>query len=192
MAAEEVDKIGAFFEQYLIPFIDTRRIAVADGGTSTGVMEAIGVTRRRLEARFPLIGVVVEALVRRKPEVLQKDHSHFVLTPGSEWGDEVPWLGALAGTLAGEAPSLTILVNGGSIAWQDLALSVEANRPVLVADGSGRTADQISQTNSGISGDPRAADLLKSRLVSVANPFSHPEQFMRKLENIFDSTPNDQ
>jgi hypothetical protein len=48
--------------------------------------------------------------------MLQKDHTHFILTPGSDWGDEAPWLSRLASVLAGDAPSLTLLINGGAIA----------------------------------------------------------------------------
>jgi hypothetical protein len=182
MSAEEIDHIQAFFEHTLVPFIDRNHIAVIDGGTNAGIMEAIGSVRSRLEAGFPLIGVLVEALARRTPDMLQKDHTHFLLVPGSDWGDEAPWLGALAGELAGEAPSLTILVNGGEIAWQDASASVEAKRPILVAEGSGRTADKISQAHLGLSLEARAVRLLESRLVAVVNPYTQPGQFIQKIK----------
>jgi hypothetical protein len=188
MSADAIRQIRTFFEQFLVPFIESHRIAAIDGGTNTGIMEAIGVTRARLGASFPLIGVLVEALARQTPSLLQTDHTHFVLTPGSAWGDEVPWLGALAGILAGTAPALTLLVNGGEIAWQDAALSVDAKRPVLVADGSGRTADKISQGITTGSLDPRVVKLIRSGLVTVGNPFTQPEQFIKRIEAVFASS----
>jgi hypothetical protein len=185
MSAEEIDRIQTFFERTLVPFVDRNQIAVIDGGTNAGIMEAIGSVRSRLEAGFPLIGVLVEALARRTPGILQKDHTHFLLVPGSDWGDEVSWIGALAGEIAGNAPSLTLLVNGGEIAWQDAALSVEAKRPLMVVDGTGRTADIISRTYAGQSQDARAVELLKSQMVLIANPFQQPGQFMQRIESIY-------
>jgi len=188
MSEELTGQVQAFFEHHLVSFLESHGIVTIDGGTNAGVMQAIGASRAHLNASFPLVGVLVEALVRQTPGILQKDHTHFVLTPGSNWGDEVPWLGGLASILAGNAPALTLLVNGGEIAWQDAVLSVEARRPVLVADGSGRTADTISQGFTSGSLDPRMVKLIRSGLVSVANPFTQPEQFMRRIEAVFTSS----
>ncbi len=185
MDAENIAAIREFFENHLVPFIDNHQLAVLDGGTNAGIMEAIGTARRHLSARFPLIGVLVETLARLTPGILQKDHTHFVFTPGSDWGDETPWLGNLAGAIAGRSRSLTVLVNGGEIAWRDAAASIAAGRPVLVAEGSGRTADKISRTQSGRSQNLRAAKLIKSRLVIVENPFTQPDRFMSRLRDIF-------
>ena len=186
MSPAAVGKISAFFEDLLIPFIEAHQIAVLDGGTNTGVMEAIGSARTRLAAAFPLIGVLVEKLARETPGMLQKDHTHFVLTPGSKWGEEVPWLSRLASAVAGGAPSLTLLINGGDIAWQDAAESVAASRPVLVAEGTGRTADDIARTSTGQSLDPRAVKLLKSQLVFVTNPYTQPDLFVSRMKDIYD------
>jgi hypothetical protein len=69
--------------------------------------------------------------------VLEAHHTHFVLTPGSEWGDESIWISRLATALASTQPSVSVLINGGEIAYQDLAHSVEQLRPVIVIEGSG-------------------------------------------------------
>ena len=69
-----------------------------------------------LHAQYPMIGLLVEKLASQAPDMLQKDHTHFILTPGSDWGEEAPWLSRLASVLAGDAPSLTLLINGGAIA----------------------------------------------------------------------------
>ena len=186
MPPELTYRISTYFEHELVPFIEAHRIAVVDGGTSAGVMEAMGKARAGATAHFPLIGVVVEKLLEREAGLLQEDHTHFLLTPGSDWGDEVPWLSRLATALAGRAPSLTMLINGGEIAWKDAMESISAGRSVLVVEGTGRAADQISQTSSGLSNDRRAVQLLKSKLVAIGNPYKQPEQFRQRLKDVFE------
>ena len=47
---------------------------------------------------------------------LELNHSHFVMVPGDEWGDESNWIAQVADTVAGDMASVTLLVNGGEIA----------------------------------------------------------------------------
>ena len=75
---------------------------------------------------------------------LEPHHTHFVLVPGKAWGDEAPWIARVANELSYKAPSVTILINGGKIAWLDVTSSVKARRPVVVLAGSGRTADTLA------------------------------------------------
>jgi len=185
MSAETSTQVGEVFGHLLVPFIEKNGLAVIDGGTSSGIMEIAGVARTTRRAVFPLIGVLPEALVPERAGLLQKDHTHFLLTPGHAWGDEVTWISALATALSGPAASLTLLVNGGEIAWRDAAASVAAGRPVLVADGSGRTADEIARTATHHALDPRAVELLKSHLVTISNPFTRPEEFMDAVRSAF-------
>jgi hypothetical protein len=77
-------------------------------------------------------------------EVLEPHHTHFLLVPGDRWGDESPWIARVATLLAGEAPSVTVLVHGGEISRQDVAHSLAAGRPVLVIAGTGRLADELA------------------------------------------------
>ena len=74
---------------------------------------------------------------------LDPNHTHFVLVPGSKWGDESPWIAKLATVLSGGNPSLTILVNGGEISRLDVENSLVTDRPVLALKGSGRLADEL-------------------------------------------------
>ncbi len=77
-------------------------------------------------------------------EVLEPHHSYFLLVPGDHWGDESPWIARVATLLAGEAPSVTVLVHGGEISRQDVAHSLATGRPVLVIAGTGRLADELA------------------------------------------------
>jgi SLOG in TRPM, prokaryote len=150
---------------------------IVDGGTDAGVMRLIGRARAEATVGVPLVGVVVGALAALPGEpvvgsmaALEPWHTHFVLVPGSRWGEEAPWIARVAGAVADGCPSVTVLVNGGEVAWSDVAESVAAGRRVLVVAGTGRTADAIAVVASGESGDVRAAALVGSGLVEVVGP----------------------
>jgi TRPM family ion channel len=193
MTEQQTAATAAVFKQIIVPFVEGHGLAVVDGGTDYGVMQAIGGARAALNASFPLIGVVVEAIVRRKtaecgyfpPDLLEPNHSHFVFTPGSSWGDEAPFISRLATQLAGGEASLTLLINGGDIALEDAAYSVEAGRSVLVFEGSGRTADAIAQTTTGHRVDRRALKLVTTGLVRVVNPYREPDRLRAELDKHF-------
>ena len=135
--------------------------AVVDGGTDTGTMRLLGRARSR-SGSFPLVGVAVEALAA---DQLEPNHTHAVLVPGAEWGDEVPWLARVADLLASGAPTLTVVANGGDIALEDAAASVASGRAVLALDGSGRSADELAAAARGGPARQRASEVAASGLV---------------------------
>ncbi|MFT7834979.1 hypothetical protein Q5530_02360 [Saccharothrix sp. BKS2] len=147
----------------LVPLLDARDAVVLDGGTDSGVMRAAGRARAAAGGRFPLVGVVVAELAGAV--VPEPHHTHLVLVPGRRWGDEAPWLADLADVVAGAAPSLTVLANGGAVAWEDAEHSVRRGRPLAVLRGTGRTADEIAAGGEG-----RAAELAGSALTTVIEP----------------------
>jgi hypothetical protein len=98
---------------------------------------------------------------------LEPHHSHVVLVPGTAWGDEAPWLAAVADALADGRPSLTVVVNGGEITYADAAASIVRGRPVVVLAGTGRTADAIADARAGRAADPRAEEIAASPLTRV-------------------------
>src|SRR4051812_42329241 len=121
----------------VLPVVVGLRAAVVDGGTDAGVMRALGRARHRCDEDFPLIGVAAEGTVRlpgagpsrEGAAGVEPHHSHVLLVPGAGWGDEAPWISAVAGILADGRPSVTLLVNGGATAFDDAAHSLEAGRP---------------------------------------------------------------
>ena len=100
---------------------------------------------------------------------LDAHHTHFVLVPGAEWGAESPWIAQVGTELAGGLPSVTVLVNGGEIAYADVEHSLRAGRPVLAIAGSGRTADELSSAVRGVPADERAVRLAASGLVRAVD-----------------------
>jgi hypothetical protein len=94
-------------------------------------------------------------------------HTHLLLVPGTEWGDEAPWIVDVADAVAGDRPSVTLLINGGEIAYDDADRSLDRGRPVVVLAGTGRTADAIADAAAGRSGDARGRRIARSGLTRI-------------------------
>jgi hypothetical protein len=185
MSEEQIAQTQAFFADWVAPFVIEKKLAVVDGGTDSGIMKAMGLARTKHNADFPLVGVAVETLLREEPWLVEQNHSHLLTTPGADWGDEVALLSRTATIIAGGKPSMTVLFNGGQITWRDAEASINENRPVLVAEGSGRAADDISQTQTGMKIDMRAIKLIQTGLIRIANPYTDPQKFMTHLKNSY-------
>ena len=164
----------------LVPAVEQAGAVLVDGGTDVGIMRLAGRARTQAWARFPQIGVVAEGTVRwpghpptrEDAADLEPHHTHITAVPGDQWGDEAPWLSTIASALAGRAPSVTVLANGGTIAYDDVHESLAAARPVLVLSGTGRTADDITTARKSQPADPRALEAAASPLLTTvpANP----------------------
>jgi hypothetical protein len=82
---------------------------------------------------------------KRDAGPLDPNHTHFILVPGDNWGDESIWISKVATQLAGDLPSIAVLLNGGMIARdQDVPNNLKAGRMVLVIEGTGRAADDFA------------------------------------------------
>lgn len=154
MTAESLQRLSNVFEEVLAPLAERLRLAVLDGGTDAGVIQMMGQARHAVGGSFRLLGVAPSSKVKL-PQLpnsgmsdtgkdLEPNHTDFCLVPGEAWGSESPWLAGLASTLAGNLPSLTVLINGGQIALVDLKANLATGRPAIVLSGSGRLADAIA------------------------------------------------
>lgn len=123
---------------------------VVDGGTQAGIMTEMGAQRKKNGFTFPLVGIVFDALLmKEEPDsILDPNHTHFILIPGDDWGDESAWISKIATVVAGDRKSVTVLVNGGTISRADVEYSLMANRPTAVIRGTGRLADEITLTGN--------------------------------------------
>src|SRR5512138_2000635 len=129
------------------------------GGTDIGVMAEIGKIRSQNSYKFPLVGVTPEELVTwpggpsktkflglgKKRWQLEPHYSHFILVPGSQFGDESLWIGDTAVLLSKGQRSVTILINGGEVSRKDVQLSLENGRPVIALSRTGRLADELAR-----------------------------------------------
>jgi TRPM family ion channel len=159
----------------VVPVVTEHAAVVVDGGTDFGVMRAIGRVRSATGGGFVLVGVAARGTVVESASAsaikgaarLEAHHTHVVLVPGTSWGDESPWLDQVADVVAGSAPSVTVLFNGGEISYDDVSRSLDNGRPVVVLAGTGRTADAIAAAAAGCEGDPRARRIAGSELIRV-------------------------
>jgi hypothetical protein len=135
------------------------RAVVICGGTDMGVMAEIGQIKSQNGYKFALIGVAPEELVtwsggprstkflwwgkQRWP--LESHYSHFILVPGSRFGDESLWIVDTATILSKDHQSVTILINGGEVSRKDIELSLKNGRPVIALSRTGRLADELAR-----------------------------------------------
>ena len=170
----DLRRLRSLFVQVLAPLAEKLGASVVDGGTDCGVMQMMGQARAQIAATFSLIGVTPVGKVALPEQIpseevtpLEPHHSHFVLIPGSNWGDESPWLANVASVLANGAPSITVLVNGGEISKKDVSENIKVNRPVVAVAGSGRLADTLAATLRGEETDEQMRELVASGLVQA-------------------------
>ena len=170
-----LDTLDHVLRTAVLPLLDAYDAVAVDGGTDSGVMRVIGRARDAAGHRFPLVGVAAEGTVvapgapagHTDPAELEPHHTHVVLVPGDEWGDESPWLAEVADAVADGAPSVTVVVNGGEITFTDALASLDRGRPVVVLAGTGRAADEIAAAREGPGPGCRAVTIAASRLAHV-------------------------
>ena len=162
-----------------------------DGGTDAGLMSLMGQARREEAGTRPLIGVAVQSLVtwpggptEGDRFLLEANHSHFLLVPGTKWGDEARWLAEAGTVLSHGHGSLTVLVNGGDVSWLDAEYSVKARRQVLAITGTGRTADELGISQQVGSGDGRAGPLVNSGLIKLIDIQQEPERIIGLIREL--------
>jgi hypothetical protein len=127
-----------------------RRIAVGDGGTQAGIMEAAGHARRASNNAFPLIGVAPAGEVPpRGTTPIDPNHSDVVAVDNpsapskDSWGSETDTMYWLFAKLAEGRPSVAIVANGGGITLTEVEANVRAGRHIILIEGSGRAADAL-------------------------------------------------
>jgi hypothetical protein len=173
----------------LAPHLDALGATLIDGGTAFGVMALMGRARARTGARFPLLGIaprgmVVLAAAAADPAdgtekvPLDPDHTHFILVPGDRWGEESPWISAVADRLAGARGSLMLVAGGGEITRLDVMHRLRAGGPVLTLAGSGGTADDLA--------DPRSEQLAERRREGAAAVDLDADETARDLIEVLD------
>ncbi len=150
----DIPGLAELIQDGLARFAHERGVVIVTGGTASGVMALLGAARARIGGRFPLLGVDPDALVsytgHLEPQVaaLEPHHTHFVLTEGDRFGAESDWLAQVALTIAGETGrALAVIINGGEIVKQEAHARAIGPlfMPLLVLEGSGRTADALAE-----------------------------------------------
>jgi hypothetical protein len=126
---------------------------IIDGGIQSGVMAMMGEALAAHPGAYQLLGIAPAGKITYSGgptdadagdgAPLEPNHSHFVLVESDEWGGETGKMVELA--RAFNAPIVAILVNGGAIAQDEAWQSVRNGWQLLVIEGSGRLADELSE-----------------------------------------------
>ena len=146
------DHLATLFADGVTPVAAELGALIIDGGTQSGVMAMMGEAVARSPGTFQLLGIAPKGKITH-PEIagasavsdgapLEPNHSHFVLVESAEWGGETGKMLEIA--RAFKAPIVAILVNGGAIAADEALRSVRNGWQLLVVEGSGRFADELS------------------------------------------------
>lgn len=173
LSRSDLIKVRSLFVKVLAPLAEVLGATVVDGGTDSGIMRMMGRARQKTRSGFPLVGVAPIGVVTLPDQPppdpdsapLEPNHTHFILTPGNAWGDESVWLAHTASVIAGDEPSITVLINGGEVTWADASEAVREGRPLIAIAGSGRTADILATSLEGKFTDERARRIVASGLL---------------------------
>ncbi|HEY5729904.1 MAG TPA: hypothetical protein VIS72_07620 [Anaerolineales bacterium] len=175
----------------IVGIADNLNAVVICGGTDMGVMAEIGQIRWKSGYTFPLVGIAPEKLVTwddgphstkflwwgEKRWQLEPHYSSFILVPGSQFGDESPWIVDTATIVSKGHRSVTILINGGEVSRKDIELSLEMDRPVIALSRTGRLADEIARQPN------------RHELITIA-PATAEQRIIEVVQNILATTKN--
>jgi hypothetical protein len=187
--------IKSFVDEGLAHFAHAYDVAIIDGGTHTGIMAMIGRARSAHHLEFPLIGVLPEVLGHIPGHVRQQEqadldpfHTHFVFTGGERFGDESNMMAGIGWALGGQRPAraLSVIINGGEIVKREAHARAVGpwQMPLLVLQGSGRTADALAGARAG-SEDVLLADTLEQGTVSFVSVDDGVDALWAYLETFF-------
>jgi hypothetical protein len=163
-------------------------ITLVTGGTNAGIFALLGEGLAKWGRSAPCIGVAVADLVRwpidpAGGESLEPHHSHFVLIPGENWGDETMTMYDLVASLSHICPSLAIFAGGGEITKREMEVNVEQEREMILLAGSGRTTDTvIGALDTG--DDSRLAEIAQKGKIIPFNIESQPSALSKLIRHI--------
>jgi len=167
------DALRDVFAGCLSPLVQQLGAAIVDGGTESGVMRLIGRARAAAGHDYPLVGVAAAGTIGSpggavgSTAPIDPDHSHLVIVPGERWGDESPWLKAVAVAIARDRGRVALLVNGGRVAHDEAMDFAASGIPVVVVAGSGRAADTLAARLERERGEDGLAGMIRVELVDV-------------------------
>jgi SLOG in TRPM, prokaryote len=145
------------------------RLAVGDGGTQAGLMEAAGLARLASGNRFLLLGVAPAPDITLTDEAgktpVDPNHHAIVAVENSSWaqaqrrhgwtpaagywGSETETMYVIFERLARGRRSVTLVANGGAITLDEVEQNLKQRRSMIVVAGSGRAADAIVSVLEG-------------------------------------------
>jgi hypothetical protein len=203
MSSEVRSRVLSLLEAFALLANDGLRLAVGDGGTQAGIMEAAGLARRATGGAFALIGVAPAPAVSANKEPgktpIDPNHSYIVTVEdlawaarrraeGWEpedgyWGSETATMYAIFHRLAVGRHSVALVANGGAIALDEVWENLGQNRPIIVVAGSGRAADALIHVLNGTTPHDEEILRLREKAASLDSPALRALVRVFKLED---------
>ena len=154
-------RLLGLFDAFALLTTEGVRLAVGDGGTQAGLMEAAGLARRAGGFTFPLIGVApAPEIPPRGQTPIDPNHSDIVAVENNVWDGSSGWWGsetetmyALFARLSENRPSAALVANGGAVTLTEVDQNIRAGRPIVLIAGSGRAADAVASLLTGTVSD---------------------------------------
>jgi len=170
-----LDAVHGVFRNVVVPVCEELGVVVVDGGTDSGVMMLIGRAREAANATFSLLGVAAAGTVSEPGTAesptqapLEPHHSHILLVPGDEWGDESPWIAEVASRLAGTEPIVGLVVGGGTTTISDMQQLLMRGIRLVALAGTGGVVDELAEIeDAAVVADLEAPELLELLLRSA-------------------------
>lgn len=168
MSEDHQRQLLAMFDALAMVARSGRRIAVGDGGTQAGIMQAAGQAREASGRAFPLLGVApAREIPPRGKTPIDPHHTHVVAVDdptlpatGDAWGSETRTMYWIFEQLSAGRPSVTVVANGGGITLSEVDENVRAGRTMILIEGSGRAADAlVSLVKGTVPLDPEVVKL---------------------------------
>jgi hypothetical protein len=199
--------LGETARAYLVQLLSRGLVRVAihsgaviiDSGHHSGLTALVGRSGADRGRKSILLGVAPAGkieLTNDSPnpksderELLDPNHTHFVLTPGSQWGDEIDLMYRLTAELVKDKPAVTILINGDDRAKRQLLESVRHDWPVIIIGGTGGLANQIARlwrNRPSFIPDPDLAEIVADgnlHVFQLESPISAFERLLEQLSN---------
>ena len=205
MEADAQTRIARLFRESLVPVAIARRALIIDGGTQSGIMQILGnVIAERQDSPCALgVAPIEKVTYPGKTETadggeraaLDPNHSHFILTPTSEWGSETETIFDMTALLSDcvaesvEARSrvVALLANGGGIAKEEAYRCAWQGWNLVILAGTGRVADEIADAHAllpALPADPKIRDIITRSTVFVFPIEAEPAALTQLLESL--------
>jgi hypothetical protein len=154
-------------------------------------MELMGRAVADLGHQSPLLGVAPAALVDvaeggatdRAP--LDPHHSHFLLTSGESWGDEVNTMMDVAAAVANGKGVTMVVAGGGPQTLTEVLHAVRRRWPLLLVEDTGGITDQLvslSRTSPPQTADPVVAEIVRDGELNVVLLSDSPDVLAAHLQ----------
>jgi len=180
-AVEAAEPLRRLLSDGLARMARSESLTVITGGTAAGIFALFGGGVAAWGTSAPVIGVAPGGPLvwpggGQGHTPLEPHHSHFVIVEGKGWGDETATMYALAAEWKKDCPGVAVFAGGGEITLREMRANVQADRPMILLAGSGRSTDAVlhARQRPARSGDPLVEDIATRGKITAVSVLAEP------------------